>query len=57
MSIPSIIILPPDLSTIRKRQFDSVDLPAPVRPTIPIYNECIINNLHRTLCKGRRPLY
>lgn len=53
MSIPSIRILPPDLSTILNRQFDSVDLPAPVRPTIPIYNEIIIKGLYYTFCQGR----
>lgn len=57
MSIPSIIILPPDLSTILNRQFESVDLPAPVRPTIPICNEMIMNSLHCAFCKGLGPLH
>lgn len=57
MSIPSIIILPPDLSTILNRQFESVDLPAPVRPTIPICNEMIIKCLHCAFCKGLGPLH
>lgn len=55
MSIPSIIILPPDLSTILNRQFDSVDLPAPVRPTMPICNEMTINSLHCTFCNRTGP--
>lgn len=35
ISIPSIIILPSDPSRILNKQFVSVDLPAPVLPTIP----------------------
>lgn len=38
ISIPSIIILPPDPSRTLNKQFVSVDLPAPVLPTIPTWN-------------------
>jgi hypothetical protein len=55
MSTPSIIILPADLSTILNKQFDSVDLPAPVLPTMPICKEMITNILHCTFCKGTEP--
>ena len=36
MSMPSITIFPPALSRIRNKAKVSVDLPAPVRPTMPI---------------------
>jgi hypothetical protein len=38
MLIPSIIILPKEGSTIRKRACMRVDLPLPVLPTIPVFS-------------------
>lgn len=50
MSIPSIIILPPNLSTVREIGSLIVLILCGLDPTIPTYNELIINNLHTTLC-------
>lgn len=50
ISIPSIIILLSDLSRTLNKQFVSVDLPAPVLPTIPTWNSFLIKaiNFHAT---------
>ena len=42
MSTPSIIILPPELSMIRQIERQSVDFPAPVRPTTPIFSPALM---------------
>lgn len=44
MSIPSMKILPPAGSRILNKQFDRVDLPAPVLPTIPICKKMMITS-------------
>jgi hypothetical protein len=38
MSIPSITIVPPDASNILNNDKVTVDLPAPVLPTTPIFS-------------------
>jgi hypothetical protein len=49
-------ILPRKASTIRKRANEKVDLPAPVRPTIPIFSRGLIVQLipRRTYREGEK---
>ncbi|MEI3003858.1 MAG: hypothetical protein V8T87_04460 [Victivallales bacterium] len=41
---PCIVILPFVGSVIRQRSFSSVDLPAPLRPMMPIRSPCSTSN-------------
>lgn len=50
MSTPSMRMFPPAASSIRKRHKVSDDFPAPVRPTIPIYeNKLNYNTFSKTV--------
>ena len=57
MTRPSITMLPTAASIMRKSANDRDDLPAPVLPTIPIYNHITKKSLFEFLisCKSISP--
>lgn len=56
-SWPSIITRPPVGSTIRKRVLIRVDLPQPVRPTMPIFSRGLMLRLKPFSTRSRSSLY
>ena len=50
VSLPSMIIFPDAASMIRNKDRATVDLPAPVRPTTPIYQKTIWARLLKPHC-------
>lgn len=57
MSFPSMRIFPEEHSKIRSKQLIIVDLPAPVRPTIPIFSPLLIFKFKPLRTKGNSGLY
>lgn len=57
MSLPSINIFPEEHSKILSKQLMIVDLPAPVRPTMPILSPLFIFRFNPLRTNGNSALY